>query len=130
MNATDRYMAKMEADSIQRAVERAERYSKNPARYEQRRQILGWGRDVPRGVTPAEPEPSQLPGYRLHLATEAIVDAFLELRAERQRSRRNTDERDDIKAAYGPVFADVGIRLVKIPNWLRSERTIMEPRLR
>lgn len=140
------YFHKVDLDNARRDAERLSQYRANPEAWLARRVLAGLPAVPPRGAEgiqvrgranrvepapePAEPEMHELPGYRLHLAKDAIVDAFLELRAERQRSRPNTDERDAIKAEYGGIFADVGIRLVKIPNWARHERAIMEPRLR
>ncbi len=124
--------ARMDADEKRRAAERADRYIKNPDEYLKRRAQIGWKNDVPHGVTPPEDlEAGSLPGYKFHLSVEAITDAILELRAEKKRAaRHNEDERIAIKSEYNRVFADVGLRLVNIPNWNRWERAILNPRLR
>lgn len=129
------HLARMAKDAERRSQERATSYNANPAAYLAKRAALGWPNDVPRGCEPPKPSPadldmSQLPGYRVHLSIDAITDAILELRAEKQRAaRHNQDERETIKAAFGPTFADVGLRLVCIPRWNRHERTILNPRL-
>lgn len=139
------YFALREELTAKRDAERLASYRRDPEGYIARCVLAGLPAVPPHGAEaipvrgrvnpveadgPDEPEMADAPGYRLHLARDAIVDAFLELRAQRQKARRNTDERDDIKAEYGPIFADVGLKLVKIPNWVRYERTIMEARLR
>jgi hypothetical protein len=124
-------MARMDADSVRRAAERAERYSRDPDAYLRRRAAIGWKNDAPRDATPPEElEPGTLPGYKLHLSIDAITDAILELRAEKKRAaRHNEDERTAIKSAFNHTFADVGLRLVNIPGWNRWERTIINTRL-
>lgn len=148
-----------QAEKAQRTSdERLARFNDNPVQYLQRRAAIGWGMDVPRGAdpvvaaraiaeietmssvvkgmtppAPAATEPEDVgAGYSQFRLQSAITDAILTIRQERSQRRANafTDERDEIKSAFNPVFADVGLRLMRIPNWVRSERTIMEPRLR
>lgn len=141
----DEWSRRFERDWARDAADRAARRAADPAGYAARQAIRDDASRVAREKhlrhvadalhrqmqeEPAEPEMHELPGYRLHLAKDAIVEAFLELRAERQRSRSNVDPRDEIKSKFGSLFADEGIQLVKMRNWVRHERTIMEPRLR
>lgn len=127
------HFARMEADSIKRAADRAERFSRDPDAYLARRAALGWAGDVPTGcapLAPAEPEPHTLPGYRQHLSIDAITDAILEIRAEKKRAaNHNQDERNLIKTAFNHTFADVGLRLVNIPGWTPHGRVIFNTRL-
>ena len=127
--AVQSYLARWEADSQLRQAERVSRYQADPARYEARRAALGWSGDVPRGAEPAEPE-MPVREVKLYEMREAITAFVLDMRYERGRSptRQNRDERDSIKDALSPTFADLGLRLVKIANWSRGQFTL-DPRL-
>lgn len=146
-------------DAEKRSAERVKRFHDDPVGYLRRQGAIGAKGNVPLGADPAiaakalaevaamsavvrpsyraapltapvEPEMHEAPGYSQHKMVDAITDAILELRGERARRRSNDDERNAIKSAFNRTFADVGLRLVNIPNWVRYERTIMEPRLR
>lgn len=130
---TAAYIAKADAEFAAKLKTKADRYIADPKGYMERRAAIGWAGDVPLGVEPAEvaePEPHTLPGYRLHLAMDAITEAFLEKRYERARRRSNTDERDDFKAMHREQFANVGIGLYKLPGWDRATSYISDPRLK
>ncbi len=147
----ERYLANQNERFAGRNADTEARRRANPALFEARRAELGWIKPIaaalsapdhcadcgkytkgyPCNCTADEFEPHQLPGYKKHLAIEAIVDEIVDIRERMQRARSNgMTLRNAIKSDLNSTFADVGLRLVNIPNWNPHTWTVLNPRLK